>query len=505
MLALRQEASSTVTYLNMSTSLYSDPATPVTPVASTTSSTFPYRPLQRPLAMPRSQLDTPPVTPTSPCAQAWHSSTEATIAYTTRDSNATPSKPLAHRPSQSQSSAAHVVPKDCPFEIELCTSAAGVYLEYGRGAWSAVVKATKRQGFGGYGTDSTLISTSTSSNACTTMNKFSTPPTPPRTPRPSNRAVFAVKMAIRRDAATVLRNEALALEHISSCPSANEYVVPYHGVIPSSQQQSNPFIQSNTSAAPQPPSLILTALPLALSSYITDCATYAEAHFTTRTMFDPVVGKWGWLDLAERLVEGLEWLHEVAGVVHGDIKPQNILLRPNPQQHPDSSNDAESDPKLHKYIPVYADFSSAHMLDSTTTTSLSNSLTALTPPYTAPELLTSQALTSPHTIPTFQTDTFSLSLTLIACASGNLNIYPGTERQRLAMAREGWNVLDALDCLRVRKPRRRRSGAASAERGFVERGVEGGIRRESQERWSVGQWREVMRRLRVEEEEKERA
>ncbi|KAI5284805.1 hypothetical protein KEM52_002730 [Ascosphaera acerosa] len=43
---------------------------------------------------------------------------------------------------------------------------------------------------------------------------------------------------------------------------------------------------------------------------------------------EPVIGERAWLGLAASLVAGLRWLHDTVGVVHGDIKPGNVLLRP---------------------------------------------------------------------------------------------------------------------------------------------------------------------------------
>ncbi|KAL2219413.1 kinase-like domain-containing protein [Thermoascus aurantiacus ATCC 26904] len=279
-------------------------------------------------------------------------------------------------------------------DLELRRDASGRPVEYGRGVWSVVYMATSRG---------------------TSQARSSTPPASPAT---ANR-VFAVKTPLRRDAHAVLQAEALTLTRIRCTPGQERHVVPFHGFVPSTQ------------------SIVMSAVPLTLSTYIEERAAVAREKFSTRTMFDPVLGMSQWLDLARKLIAGLSWLHNGPRVVHGDIKPHNFLLRPR-------ATGDESNPDAFPYDPLYTDFSSAHDFSATPAfKSPGTSISALTPPFAAPELLSISTLKSPVVVPTPASDVFSLAVTLLAAATGDLLLYPGvSSMQRLAMSRDGHRVLE---------------------------------------------------------------
>ncbi|RAL12251.1 protein kinase domain-containing protein [Aspergillus homomorphus CBS 101889] len=270
-------------------------------------------------------------------------------------------------------------------------------VEFGRGVWSVVYKATSSPA-----AKSGLL-------------------TPPSSPAAKGRVV-AVKSPVRRDAHSVLDAEARALTRISRVAGAEHHVVPFHGYISESH------------------SIVMSAVPLALSTYIQDTAAIAQKNRSTQTMFDPVQGRAQWHVLAEKLIAGLAWLHRGPQMVHGDIKPHNILLR---LRSPGQELDLESD--SFPYEPLFADFSSAHPIASPSSPAqcMGTALTALTPPFAAPELLCVSSLTSPDVAPTPESDVFSLAVSLLAAATGDLLLYPGASNlQRLAMAREGHRVID---------------------------------------------------------------
>lgn len=300
-----------------------------------------------------------------------------------------------------------------------------------------------------------------------------TPPSSPvistsTTTSPKGSRVIAVKTPLRRDAHSILRAEAYILSRITSTsPTASDgekgegeggYVVPFYGYIPSSH------------------ALVLQAIPLSLSTHIETSADHARKAFSTRTMFDPVTPNWR--GLATQLIKGLDWLHTEVGVVHGDIKPHNILLRP---RQPSSLEGGEME-----YDALYADFSSAHFISSPSTSN-SDEVTAgegaLTPPFSAPELLTLSAMKSSSPPTTPASDIFALALTLLAAATGDVLVYSGTSAmQRLAMSREGWRALDYV-----------RSGANASRLGrgrdgFVGRVIQRGICREVESRATAGEW-----------------
>ncbi|OJD15398.1 serine/threonine protein kinase [Emergomyces pasteurianus Ep9510] len=293
------------------------------------------------------------------------------------------------------------LPLEFTYDLELHRDTGGNLIEYGSGAWSVVYRAKSHW-------------------IPTTQNS---PPTPPPRRPLSSASPFplAVKSPVRRDAHSILRAEARLLTRLSEIPGAENHIVPFHGFISSSH------------------SLVLTALPLSLSVFISNQALAAEAIFSTKTMFDPVLRMPHWLTLAKELVKGLEWLHSCGQIVHGDIKPQNILLRPR------KSNIDCSGEDLLPYEPLYIDFTSSYDPSAIELSphGPSPSLSALTPPFAAPELLTVQSLKSTDGVQSKCSDVFSLAVTLLVAVTGDLLLYPGASNmQRLAMSREGHRVLD---------------------------------------------------------------
>jgi serine/threonine protein kinase len=220
----------------------------------------------------------------------------------------------------------------------------------------------------------------------------------------------------------------------------------------------------------------MTAVPLALSTYIEDQADLLRKQGpSTATMFDPVQGPDSWRDLARKLISGLEWLHKTAGIIHGDIKPHNLLLRPIP----DDSSDASAFP----YEPLFADFSSALDLtpDIPGQDASHTSMSAFTPPFTAPELLSLKALKSGEAVPSPASDVFSLAATLVAAATGDLLLYPGSSSmQRLAMARDGHRILEFTRC--------GTNGSRVPRAGFVEKLLSPAVAKDPVERIDTSDW-----------------
>ncbi|KAL4897725.1 kinase-like domain-containing protein [Aspergillus ambiguus] len=317
-------------------------------------------------------------------------------------------------------------------------------LEYGRGVWSVVYKASR-------------------------VSAPSSPfITPPSSPAPGNRLV-AVKAPVRRDAHAVLDAEAQTLTRITRSPGCEQHVVPFHGFIADTH------------------SLVLAAVPLSLATYIEDKAAVAHQQLSTRTMFDPVQGMRQWQHLASNLIAGLHWLHAVPHVVHGDIKPHNLLLRPRAVAPRAPAADGDDD---FPFDALFADFSSAHdlagdSLSAVKGTPSTTALTALTPPFAAPELLSVASLTSPHVAPTPASDVFSLAVTLLAAATGDLLLYPGaSSMQRLAMAREGHRVIEFA--------RSGSSGSRVPRNGLVERSLVPAIARDPAQRIRPRDWVELV-------------
>jgi len=333
------------------------------------------------------------------------------------------------------------------YDLQISQDGNGRDIEYGRGAWSIVKQATSRW-------------------------EISTPgSTPPPSPETANR-LLAVKCPHRRDAHSILAAEASILTRISQAVRSEEYVIPFYGYIPSSH------------------SIVMCAVPLALSTVIENSATAARENLTTKSMFEPVFGHRRWQDLATRLISGLTWLHNEACVVHGDVKPQNILLRSWRDRTLTDAKSCEED--IFPYDPLFADFSSARVLSldppkdlRLDTSSGLNTFSALTPPYAAPELLSVIALKNPDTHVTTASDVFSTAATLLSAATGDLLLYSGSSNmQRLAMAREGHLILDFV--------RSGANGSRVPRNGIVDALLKPGVKKDPAERIDAAGWLRTM-------------
>lgn len=330
--------------------------------------------------------------PTSPLIMRTFSDFSGILQPTTNASN-TPSRGRASHAknfdgNSDEESHSSVGGIECRFDVEVLKDDHGRDQVFGTGAWSNVYKAIGRTKRG--------IANDISRSSC---RRHSIP------------VLVAVKTPSRRDAIQIVKSEGRIMSELATIFGCNEYVVPFYGIIPATN------------------SIVMAAVPLSLEDHIKSCA-YKESR--VRSMWDTpglVVGSTAvWLDLAKRTVSALEWLHEDAGVVHGDVKPGNILLRLS--WHGEDR---------FGYDPLLADFSSGQELDADAVTP--NTLSAITREYAAPELLTSAVLKNAESAATTACDIFSLAVTLLVAATGELMVYPGSLWQRQAMATQGWNIL----------------------------------------------------------------
>ncbi|SLM33547.1 protein kinase domain-containing protein [Lasallia pustulata] len=309
---------------------------------------------------------------------------------------------------------------------------------YGRGVWSAVYQAH-------------------ASGNLHASEDHSMPdlglPTPPTSPSNKHKPrLLAIKAPTRRDANKILGNEARVLTYLHRTPTRSDYIINFHG-----------FDSARHS-------LVLDAVPRTLDNYLKAAATNARANFSTQTMFDPVIGRAQWAHLAERLINGLAFLHDVKNVVHGDIKPANILLRSDPC----TTDGADL------FQPLYCDFSSSRVVMDTTLPI--EEVSAVTTDFTSPELLSSfHRRNNTGAVVTFASDVFALGVTLLVAAIGE-SPYAGArmEIMKVGMAKEG-------------RPLQFARGGEQASRlmkgGVVERMLIGAVEKDPEKRVKAADWK----------------
>lgn len=143
---------------------------------------------------------------------------------------------------------------------------------------------------------------------------------PPPPPAPS--AIWAIKAPADRAAFSVIRSEARMLTHIFSSTTTTKTTNNNDDEKPSSPTD---FMVPFLGLDPRSGGLLMQALPLTLEDLIRgDLASFgADGEAARARLVASLFPR-----LAARLLTGLQWLHEDAGVVHADVKPSNILLRP---------------------------------------------------------------------------------------------------------------------------------------------------------------------------------
>ncbi|KAJ6257865.1 Serine/threonine-protein kinase [Drechslerella dactyloides] len=248
----------------------------------------------------------------------------------------------------------------------------------------------------------------------------------------TSRTVVAVKRPLNAFAKPAVRREAEILSYVQRRVSLSGKVlsiIPFHGLDVATG------------------SIVLTALSGEnLDAFARAAATTQSRTTTLTARRQPVVGVPQFLYICERLVGAFTFLKSV-GVIHGDVKPQNILTRPAFPHHTSGGSNGGStwltdEEKVGLIEPVVSDFSSSYHVDPATgaISDDEDAITGVTTIYCAPELLAAFLLTPPTTptkpatslsslprsartpprpLPSFASDSYGLAMTLLHTALGS--------------------------------------------------------------------------------------
>ena len=351
---------------------------------------LPIRPLnQRPKTSKTSPVDvpkipagtlTPPCTPQKPdkiCSAIDTDDIEARPTPSTSQDQLPSTKPISELVENQPTNRQDAV-------LKLFTEKYRLHEVLGQGVWCTVYRAIEE------------FQPTTSE-----VFPFSPPTSPIDGSLPNAKRVLAVKKPHRQHAYRIVEREARILSSLHSDDQTSSYLVPFHGF----------DVTQN--------SIVLDAVPLTLEAF----ARSAREHtFSTKTMFDPIVGAKQWVELAEHLISGLAFLHS-KGCVHGDIKPANILLR----------QDIDD-----RFTPLFCDFSSSRIIADLGSLGVEE-VSAVTPEYTSPELF--EALRKDNkgkAVITCASDVFALAVVMLFAAIGeNPYACAHLDAQKQMMAKEG--------------------------------------------------------------------
>jgi serine/threonine protein kinase len=223
--------------------------------------------------------------------------------------------------------------------------------------------------------------------------------------QPMTRTPFllAIKMPKSKQSAQVLVEEARVLSHLWVLQGYERFVVNFLGLDPSNG------------------AVVLEKMDISLHQYIRTGLEHVEQR--------PAVLEAVFPSIALQLVHSLEWLHDVGQVVHGDIKPSNILLH----KAFILSNGEPEFRAAFPYKAVLADFGSSRFLADETKSKCGN-----TREYMAPENMSSAASETP---PTVEADVWAMGITLLAIITGRAPYYRLSWPMMFPILREGDPVM----------------------------------------------------------------
>jgi serine/threonine protein kinase len=217
---------------------------------------------------------------------------------------------------------------------------------------------------------------------------------------------YVVKQITKKNAEMLesLLHEAAMLTHISNVPKHQQYVVGFHGL--------DLGVSRNIM-----PALVFEKMECSLHDWTKHHLSASGSRRTSQ--LHAILGL-----VSVKLVAALSWLHDHAKVVHGDIKPSNILIR-----------SSESGSSL-DFTLCFADFASAVIMNE-----LYKAQSGLTYAYMSPE-----TLKHPHDPPTTAGDVWALAVSLLEVVAGRTPYSDVSPRMRkLAVIGYGEPVANVED------------------------------------------------------------
>jgi len=263
--------------------------------------------------------------------------------------------------------------------------------------------------------------------------------------RMSRTKLLAVKVVKGKLATEVALNEARILSYFMADFEAAEHIVPFHGFSPSFN------------------GLVMDFISLTLEDF---------AHFFQDQKFsEELLAQFR--PIAQACVAGLDYTHR-HDIIHGDIKPSNILLRPIEQ-----GTGLGIQLQGARFQPVYCDFSAARYNSPDRPPNES----AGTYDFMAPELFT---LSAPNNWTTCASDVYALGITFLYMVIGQSpyeHAHNAFQRRAMAMSaspveQAGSDVLSAM----------------KIQQSGVEQWISQAVKAQSGQRCTASEWKWAMMR-----------
>jgi serine/threonine protein kinase len=199
--------------------------------------------------------------------------------------------------------------------------------------------------------------------------------------RAGNVQLLAIKMPNSSRSKQVLVDEAQILSYLHGLSNADNYIVGFYG------------LDLECGAT------VLEKMDITVQQYVRTVLELQSDRVQALRQAFPTI--------ATRLISCLAWLHQVGQVVHGDIKPSNILLQRHVGTPQKNKPIAE---EFFPFKPVLADFGSSRRISD-----LRQSKCGNTREFMSPENMSSAASETP---PTLEADVWAMGISLLTVITG---------------------------------------------------------------------------------------